>query len=164
MKCACSLSESDIIGCREDCINRQLFIECSSKCPCGSNCVNQNFQRCNYAKTTVYQTKDKGAGLRAEESIMKGDFIVEYVGEVIDKQQFGKRKAELKDHLYFMALNSTTFIDAKFKGNESRFINHSCDPNCQIQKWTVNGELRIGIFASKDLRFGEEITCNYHGK
>lgn len=46
-------------------------------------------------------------------------------------------------------------IDAGPKGNSSRFINHSCSPNCETQKWTVNGDVRIGLFALCDIEAGE---------
>ena len=42
------------------------------------------------------------------------------------------------------------------RGNVARFINHSCDPNCYVQKWHVCGEMRIGIFARRDIPAGEE--------
>jgi hypothetical protein len=47
------------------------------------------------------------------------------------------------------------------KGNASRFINHSCAPVCETQKWRVNGKFRIGIFALKDIIAGEEVTFDY---
>lgn len=63
---------------------------------------------------------------------------MEYVGEVIDSKTFKKRAKEYsKDkniHYYFMALKSNQMIDATMKGNISRFINHSCDPNAETQK------------------------------
>jgi hypothetical protein len=43
----------------------------------------------------------------------------------------------------------------------ARFANHSCDPNCQTQKWNVNGEMRVGIFARRDIASGTEITFDY---
>lgn len=46
-------------------------------------------------------------------------------------------------------------IDAGPKGNSARFINHSCSPNCETQKWTVNGDVRIGLFALSDIEAGE---------
>jgi hypothetical protein len=53
-------------------------------------------------------------------------------------------------------------IDACSKGNLGRFINHSCEPNCRTEKWTVDGEVCIGLFANRDLIEGEEITFNYN--
>lgn len=68
----------------------------------------------------------------------RGEFIMEYVGEVVDPKDFRRRAKEYsKDknrHYYFMALKSDQIIDATMKGNISRFINHSCDPNAETQK------------------------------
>ena len=60
-----------------------------------------------------------------------------------------------------MSLHNDLFIDATRKGNISRFFNHSCDPNCETQKWTVNGELRIGFFTRRSVNANEELTFNY---
>ena len=60
-----------------------------------------------------------------------------------------------------MSLHNELFIDATSKGNISRFFNHSCDPNCETQKWTVNGELRIGFFTRRSVSFDEELTFDY---
>lgn len=144
MKCDCTITEEDLkngeMGCRYNCINRLLFIECSSKCRCGEFCDNQQFQRHNYAPVSVFRTEKKGFGIRANDDIPQETFIIEYVGEVLNNKQFDKRaKKYSKDknrHYYFMALRSNAIIDATTKGNISRFINHSCDPNAMTQKWT----------------------------
>jgi hypothetical protein len=52
-------------------------------------------------------------------------------------------------HYYFMNIGNGEVIDACRKGNRARFINHSCDPNCETQKWLARGELAIGLFAVK---------------
>ena len=71
----------------------------------------------------------------------RGEFIMEYVGEVVDPKDFRRRAKEYsKDknkHYYFMALKSDQIIDATMKGNISRFINHSCDPNSETQKVSI---------------------------
>ena len=46
-------------------------------------------------------------------------------------------------------------IDAGPKGNFSRFMNHSCEPNLDTQKWHVNGDVRVGLFAIKDITAGK---------
>ncbi|XP_011883474.1 PREDICTED: probable histone-lysine N-methyltransferase CG1716 isoform X2 [Vollenhovia emeryi] len=170
MVCDCFLTEEDIdrgeLGCGEDCLNRLLMIECGPRCVVGDRCTNRRFQNCEYAKCEVFRTEKKGFGLRAVTDIMPGEFIMEYVGEVVDPKDFRRRAKEYsKDknrHYYFMALKSDQIIDATMKGNISRFINHSCDPNAETQKWTVNGELRIGFFNKKFITAGEEITFDYH--
>lgn len=54
-------------------------------------------------------------------------------------------------------------IDAGPKGNYSRFMNHSCNPNCETQKWTVNGDIRVGLFALCDIPAGKKMAlfCGY---
>lgn len=56
-----------------------------------------------------------------------------------------------------MQLGNDCVVDASRCGNPSRFINHSCDPNCELQRWYVGDEIRIGIFAIKDIEKGNVI-------
>jgi len=60
-----------------------------------------------------------------------------------------------------MSLHKNEVIDPTFKGNLARFINHSCEPNCETQKWNVLGEVCVGIFTIKDVMDDEELTFNY---
>ena len=57
-------------------------------------------------------------------------------------------------------LHLTALICAQ--GALGRFINHSCEPNCETQKWLVQGELAIGLFATKDIGAGQELTFDYN--
>jgi SET domain-containing protein len=50
-------------------------------------------------------------------------------------------------------------LDAGRMGNEARFVNHSCDPNAELQKWSVQGHLRLGIFAIKHIAAGAWLRC-----
>ncbi len=63
---------------------------------------------------------------------------MEYVGEVLDYRNFKSRSKQYskagQQHFYFMAVTPEEIISATIKGNVSRFINHSCDPNCETQK------------------------------
>jgi len=61
----------------------------------------------------------------------------------------------------FLTLDANECIDARKKGNLARFINHSCNPNCQTRKWTVESELRVGIFALRDIPAKTELTFDY---
>lgn len=74
---------------------------------------------------------------------------MEYVGEVVDPKDFRRRAKEYsKDknkHYYFMALKSDQIIDATMKGNVSRFINHSCDPNSETQKVSIANKNKKNI-------------------
>lgn len=169
MVCDCILTKEErargIMGCLDDCLNRMLMIECGPKCTLGDHCLNKRFQKSQSAKVEVFKTRKKGWGLRAITELPANSFIMEYVGEVVRSKEFRSRvkkytKQKIKHH-YFMALRSDEIIDATVKGNFTRFINHSCEPNCETQKWTVNGDLRIGFFTIKDLQPGDEITFDY---
>ena len=55
--------------------------------------------------------------------------------------------------------NNSTVI---FHANCFRFMNHSCQPNCETQKWTVNGDTRVGLFSLEDIPAETELTFNYN--
>lgn len=169
MVCDCILTKEErargMLGCGEDCLNRMLMIECGSKCPLEHLCANKRFLRQQYSKVEAFKTAKKGWGLRALQALQPNQFIMEYVGEVIGPDEFSTRvrrfAKEGRKHHFFMALKGDEIIDATYRGNITRFVNHSCDPNAETQKWTVNGDLRIGFFARKHIEPGEEITFNY---
>ncbi len=74
---------------------------------------------------------------------------MEYVGEVLDYREFKKRTKRYENqeniHFYFMALNADQIIDATKKGSNSRFINHSCDPNAETQKVNYLCDMLLSI-------------------
>ncbi|KAF2791467.1 hypothetical protein K505DRAFT_248908 [Melanomma pulvis-pyrius CBS 109.77] len=149
-----------------DCINRATKMECLGDCGCGNACENQRFQRKQYASVTVIKTDKKGFGLRANRDMRPGDFVFEYIGEVIDERNFRRRMIQYDEegikHFYFMSLTKGEFVDATKKGNLGRFCNHSCNPNCFVDKWVVNDKLRMGIFAERKIKAGEELVFNYN--
>jgi hypothetical protein len=169
MVCDCSTSEQErqmgIVACGDDCLNRLLMIECGIRCACGEYCTNRNFKTKNNAKIQPFKTEMKGYGLKAANDLKANTFLIEYIGEVIGLKEFKKRcekySAQNNEHFYFMSLHNDLFIDATKKGNISRFFNHSCDPNCETQKWTVNGELRIGFFTKRPVGVNEELSFDY---
>lgn len=142
-------------------------MECvGSACGCGDDCQNQRFQKRQYANVDVIKTEKKGYGIRINEDLAPGTFIYEYVGEVIDEAKF-RRRTETYDkegikHFYFMSLGKSEFIDATRKGGLGRFCNHSCNPNCYVDKWVVGDKLRMGIFAKKKIKAGEELVFDYN--
>lgn len=165
--CQCKPPEDSRLGCGDGCLNRLLNIECiPGTCPCGEKCSNQRFQKRSYANVGWLRCGKKGFGLQVLEDIPRGTFIIEYVGEVLDMKEHNARQQEYarrgQKHFYFMTLNSNEVIDACVKGNLGRYINHSCNPNCQTEKWTVNGEVCVGFFALRDLVKGEEVTFDYN--
>ncbi|KAF2754475.1 hypothetical protein EJ05DRAFT_142624 [Pseudovirgaria hyperparasitica] len=149
-----------------DCINRATKMECLGECGCGTDCQNQRFQRKQYANVSVIQTEKKGYGLRANTDLREGDFIFEYIGEVINEGNFRRRMRQYDEegikHFYFMSLSRGEFVDATKRGNLGRFCNHSCNPNCYVDKWVIGDKLRMGIFAERKIRAGEELVFNYN--
>ncbi|KAL9125448.1 MAG: hypothetical protein Q9217_005346 [Psora testacea] len=153
-------------GADSDCINRATKMECVGDCNCGVDCQNQRFQQKQYAPVTVFKTEKKGYGLRADTDLNPDDFVYEYIGEVIDEVKFRRRMIQYDgegiEHFYFMSLTKGEFVDATKKGNLGRFCNHSCNPNCYVDKWVVGEKLRMGIFAERKIQAGEELVFNYN--
>lgn len=111
-------------------------------------------------------------GLFAGEDVEVGDFVIEYVGEVIrlTVANIRERRYELwlrargsteMASSYFFRLDSTMAVDATHKGNLARFINHSCDPTCVARIMVLDGKQRIVFYTRRDIRCGEEITYDY---
>lgn len=112
----------------------------------------------------VFRVRDKGFGVKTNKNIEKHQFIIEYVGQVIhEKYLIDKMKTEYAQyvHHYAMKLEKGFVIDAYTKGNLSRFVNHSCDPNSEVQKFHVNGTTRMALYTKRDIHEGEELTINY---
>ena len=126
-------------------------MECAADCGCGSACQNQRFLRKQFANVSVIKTEKKGYGLRANKDLKPNDFIFEHIGEVIGENVFRRRMQQYDEegikHFYFMSLTKGEFVDATKRGNLGRFCNHSCNPNCYVDKWVVGDKLRMGIFA-----------------
>ncbi|KAI1410143.1 hypothetical protein F5Y13DRAFT_77543 [Hypoxylon sp. FL1857] len=171
LDCDCSEEWRDgmnhACGDDSDCINRATKMECVDRdCNCGDGCQNQRFQRKQYADVSVIQTEKKGFGLRANTPLETNDFIFEYIGEVINEPTFRRRMIQYDKegirHFYFMSLTKNEFVDATKKGNLGRFCNHSCNPNCYVDKWVVGSKLRMGIFAGRKIQPGEELVFNYN--
>ncbi|XP_061691985.1 histone-lysine N-methyltransferase, H3 lysine-36 specific isoform X2 [Syngnathoides biaculeatus] len=166
-RCNCKASDENPCGVDSECINRMLLYECHPQvCAAGERCQNQTFTKRQYTVVEIFRTLSRGWGLRSVSDIKKGAFVSEYVGEVIDEEECRARikHAQEKDifNFYMLTLDKDRIIDAGPKGNQARFMNHSCQPNCETQKWTVNGDTRVGLFALQDIPKGVELTFNYN--
>ncbi|KAF2919885.1 hypothetical protein DAI22_08g168900 [Oryza sativa Japonica Group] len=149
--------------CKLSCSCRSLLVSCSRACHCSDECTNKPFRR--QKKIEIVKTQYCGWGSRALEAIEKDDFVIEFVGEVIDDETCEERLEDMRrrgdKNFYMCKVKKDFVIDATFKGNDCRFFNHSCEPNCQLQKWQVNGKTRLGVFASKAIEVGEPLTYDY---
>ncbi|CEP09099.1 hypothetical protein [Parasitella parasitica] len=165
--CHCVRPAKGEMGCGDDCINRMLFYECDpAECPCGDQCSNRRFQRKERTKQLqVFQTKTRGWGLRTLVDIKKGDLVIEYRGEVISHELCEERMCTIyvnDKNFYFLEYCNGEVIDACTKGTVARFINHSCEPNCHIEKWSLKGESYFGVFASQDIEAKSELFYDYN--
>uniref|UniRef100_UPI003AAA9815 histone-lysine N-methyltransferase NSD2 n=1 Tax=Centroberyx gerrardi TaxID=166262 RepID=UPI003AAA9815 len=166
-KCNCKPTDERPCGFESECLNRMLLYECHPQvCPSGERCCNQDFTKRLYPETKIIKTAGKGWGLVSLRDIKKGEFVNEYIGELIDEEECRARIKYAQEnnitHFYMLTIDKDRIIDAGPKGNYSRFMNHSCQPNCETQKWTVNGDTRVGLFAVCDIPAGTELTFNYN--
>ncbi|XP_030068161.1 LOW QUALITY PROTEIN: histone-lysine N-methyltransferase, H3 lysine-36 specific [Microcaecilia unicolor] len=166
-RCNCKATDENPCGLDSECINRMLLYECHPMvCPAGVRCQNQAFTKRQYPEVEIFRTLSRGWGLRCKTDIKKGEFVNEYVGELIDEEECRARIRHAQENditnFYMLTLDKDRIIDAGPKGNYARFMNHCCQPNCETQKWSVNGDTRVGLFALCDIKAGTELTFNYN--
>ncbi|KRX16192.1 Histone-lysine N-methyltransferase SUV39H1 [Trichinella nelsoni] len=152
--------------------NCQPIFECGLLCKCDVSCANRVVQNGRQYKVCIFRTKNNGWGVKAAEFIPRNAYVMEYVGEIITDAEAERRGAIYDDlgetYLFDLDyLETTKFsIDAKFFGNESRFVNHSCEPNMRVHNvWVNNYHLslpRLAFFTIRDISPGEELTLNYY--
>ena len=108
----------------------------------------------------VRHSRIHGYGVFALRRIRKGTMVIEYLGDRVS-HTLANERYEHKDpkdgHTFLFTVDAKTVIDAGVDGNEARFINHGCDPNCQ----TVNTNKRIFIEALRTIQPGEELAYDY---
>ena len=148
---------------------REAIYECTSKCKCPPDtCANRVLQNGIKVPLQLFKTVDKGWGLKALAPVKKGQFVIEYVGDVIDSGEADARKGNT--YLFDLDFNpdgeSQYTIDAKSFGNLSRFINSCCyEANLRSLGVFVDCQdpdlPRMGFFANRDIEAGEELTFDY---
>jgi SET domain-containing protein len=107
-----------------------------------------------------------GRGLYARSFIEKDTWIVQYVGEKVDKVESDRRSNELLEkskenggaRVYVFILTDEWDIDGNIETNDARLVNHSCDPNVEAQIWQ---DKEIWFVALRDIQPGEELFYNY---
>lgn len=166
--CSSSYTRDGKLNTRE-----RIVQECSAACHCDERtCPARPVQRGRQLPLTIYRIDSVLEwGLRTDVFISKDSFVEEYVGEIISVQESRLRS----NHAYLFDLDidceygeeSAFTVDARFFGNASRFINHSCEPNLRVM--AVMAECkdtrlhRIAFFASRDIAAGEQLTFDYSG-
>ena len=102
-----------------------------------------------------------GTGAFATRTIRKGQHIIEYVGDRISHEEADRRfqkKTTADHHTFLFTIDSKIVIDAAVNGNDSRFINHSCAPNCEVILYDKSPIIE----ALQTIREGEELAYDYN--
>ncbi|KAF1711170.1 SET domain-containing protein-lysine N-methyltransferase [Pseudoxanthomonas kalamensis DSM 18571] len=108
-----------------------------------------------------------GNGVFATEAIRKGERIVRYKGKVRTHEDVDDVYGDDDEdgHTFLFTLNDDYVIDANVDGNIARWINHSCNPNCESEVEEHDGKNRkkdkVYIHAIRNIKPGEELTYNY---
>ena len=108
----------------------------------------------------VRRSRVHGKGVFAARRISKGARVVEYLGERISHREANRRYARKRagdNHTFLFVVDRGVVIDAGVAGNEARFINHGCDPNCE----SVIRNRRVYIRAIRTIHAGEELCYDY---
>lgn len=152
----------------EKLVANSSVLECNDFCSCPPTCGNRLVQLGPREHLNVFQTGDRGFGLKTGQSIERGSFICEYAGEVIGREE-AKRRARQDSTNYIFVLkehfsDSTieTVVDPTCIGNIGRYINHSCQANAAVIPVRVDSPIpRLAIFATSNINENEEITYDY---
>ena len=174
--CVCQVPAPGEQGCEDDCLNRVMQYECNDdNCSldasqCGNRAFSELAARTKKAGpfdvgVEVRKTPNRGFGVRSCRTFAPGQIIMEYTGEIISEAECQRRMREdYKDKqcYYLMELERGLIIDGT-KGSMARFINHSCNPNCEVRMVKVNGTPRMAVFAGENgVMTGEELTYDYN--
>lgn len=143
-----------------------LFFQITSKLtlPLNQYLILMNKPKTSSTKSIPYILKQSpihGTGVFARRKIQSGERIIEYKGERLYWDEALERSTKENrplNHTFFFSLADGRVIDGGTKGNEARFINHSCDPNCEAYE---NDNGRVYIYALKDIKRGEELNFSY---
>jgi uncharacterized protein len=108
----------------------------------------------------VRESRLHGLGMFAARRIAEGTRVVEYLGKRVTHAEADRRydhKDACDNHTFLFIVDAHTVIDAGVGGNEARFVNHSCEPNCE----SVIDNRRVFIDAIRTIEAGEELTYDY---
>lgn len=105
------------------------------------------------AQDFTIQDTAKGKGLFAVRDFAAGEYLLDYVGEIITAREADKRA----DNEYLFELENKMVIDGKEESNIARYINHSCDPNTEA----IEEDGAIRFYTLRDIHTGEEFTFDY---
>ncbi|KAL1885545.1 hypothetical protein Plec18167_001039 [Paecilomyces lecythidis] len=152
-----------------------MIFECTALCACSRHCWNRVVERGRTIALNIFDTGIRGFGLRSPNYIKAGQFIDLYLGEVITKASADRREAIAEAQKRPSYLFSLDFlpsdrpiyvVDGQKFGSPTRFMNHSCNPNCRmIPVSRHHGDQRLyelAFFALRDIPPMTELTFDYN--
>jgi hypothetical protein len=160
-QCGCAM------GALDKCSNETLAVFCDSPLH-GQACRYPPFELRKRVRGFVAMTKESGWAYFTDEDLTAGQYVDEYLGEVIVQAEYDSRlrlfKSKEAYDLYFAELGDGLYLDARNAGNDTRYINSSVrSPNLELHKIHDRRvkSSRLGFFASKNIARGEELTFSY---
>lgn len=148
-----------------DFVDAPFIVECSETCWCPPSCHNRVVQKGIKYNLQVHRTRSMGWSVRTLDTIPRGAFVCEYVGELISDAEADIRE----DDSYLFDLENSNeeifCIDARYYGNVSRFINHLCHPNLMPLRVFIDHHdkrfPRLAYFSTREIKAGEELGFDY---
>lgn len=159
--------------------SRHPIYECNKRCACGPGCKSRCVQKGRRVPLTLFKTANRGWGIYCDEELVPGEFIDTYLGEVITQEETERRqeKAGRSKESYLYTLDkfldddpdltddNCYVVDGQYKGGITRFINHSCEPNCRQYTVSYNkNDLKVydlAFFAYEYIPARTELTFDY---
>jgi [histone H3]-lysine9 N-trimethyltransferase SUV39H len=151
------------------------IVECDESCGCARQCWNRVVGRGRTLPLEVFMTAKCGFGLRSSAAIARGQFIDVYLGELLTESWYQARELAAEDETpsYVFTLDwfdtsarTNYHVDGLHFGGPTRFINHSCSPNCRIfsvfHKGSDKKVYQLAVFAVQDVPPGKELTIDYN--
>lgn len=151
------------------------IFECNKKCKCTSECNNRVVQLGSKVNVCIYKTSLYGWAVKTTQNIKKGQFVSQYIGEIItvnESERRLKNNTSFLDHMWnldFDDVNNYKYIiDGSHYANFTYFINHSCNANLNVYAVWINCLDRnlpqLALFASRDILAGEQLTTDYFSR
>ncbi|KAN0087812.1 histone-lysine N-methyltransferase [Tylopilus felleus] len=161
------------------------IFECNQFCRCDEDCSNRVVQNGRKWPVHIVRTMHKGWGVSAgNKKIPKGSYIGIYAGELLTEQEGEERGRyyDLYGRTYLFSIDfhhlklgmedpddweNLYVVDAYHAGNFTRFLNHSCDPNCKILACYIGdadiNKPLLAVFTTRDVEPWEELCFSYYG-
>ncbi|KAJ5129131.1 uncharacterized protein N7515_005170 [Penicillium bovifimosum] len=173
-----SENNAKLIVATKDFLRRKAIIyECNSRCGCSGD---RYWNHGRSIKLEIFNTGSRGLGLRSPDFLHRGQYIDLYLGEVITKAEAEEREnltegSHTQSYLFSVDWNikddededrNMKVVDTRKFGSATRFINHSCNPNCKIVPVSTTNHAdeylyNLTFFANRDIAPGTELTFDY---